>query len=325
MEQLTKLICDTEAFKSLKKQFEQNAFSHAYLVSGQDPLLLKKFLVFATALALCPKGGCFKCITCNKVFSENHVDVKKYPSEKGKYFVTDINEIVDDCYVKPFEGERKVYILNDFDTMSVVLQNKLLKTLEEPPENTVFFLGAFNTSAVLPTVKSRCQKIHLDYVDFEKVISYLVGEGINEANAEIAASFCDGMPLTAESYARDKTFFLLFDKVVECVKNLDSSRDSLRTVSQLLSLSNDFKIVLKVMETLFVQTLKAYSDEDLLLLKHKKNDILTIKQKFSQRAVYNILPLLDKAKISLENNCNQTAVADKLVLGILEVRYSCPK
>ena len=48
MEQLTKLICDTEAFKSLKKQFEQNAFSHAYLVSGQDPLLLKKFLVFAT-------------------------------------------------------------------------------------------------------------------------------------------------------------------------------------------------------------------------------------------------------------------------------------
>ena len=73
MEQLTRLVTGTKAFESLWKQFSADRFAHAYLITGNDPEYLKEFLLYAGAMALCPKGGCFSCVVCNKVFAGEHV------------------------------------------------------------------------------------------------------------------------------------------------------------------------------------------------------------------------------------------------------------
>ena len=323
MEQLTRLICGTKAFESLWKQFSADKFSHAYLVTGRDPVYLQKFLTYASAMALCPKGGCFSCITCNKVFDGNHVDVHVYP-KKDKILTADANEIIDGCYVKPFEGERKVYILNNSDALSAVVQNKLLKTLEEPPENTIFFLGAVNENAILATVKSRCQLIHVDDTSSEEVLKYLTACGISESDAEIAAGFCANRPLLAEQYANDKSFYKAFDAVVDVVKNLNSSKDALKSCSKLMS-AGEPQLVYQMLLLLYRETLMLYTNEDMLLLKHKKNDILCIKQKYSPTALYKVIDLLTAAKIKTESNCNPAAVIDLLVMSILEVKYICRK
>ena len=325
MEQLTRLISGTKAFESLWKQFSSDKFAHAYLVTSVDPVYLQEFLLYASAMALCSKGGCFSCVTCKKVFSLNHVDVHVYPKGKEKILVADVNEIVSDCFIKPFEGERKVYIINNFDTLTAVLQNKLLKTLEEPPENTIFFLGATNESAVLATIKSRCQHVHVDDTSSQEVLKYLTHSGINEVDAEIAAGFCNNRPLLAEQYAKDKTFFKMFDEVLEVVKNLDSSKDALRASAKLLPYASKPQRLLQMLLLIYREALVMHSNEDMLLLKHKKNDILCIKQKYSQSALYNVINLLTKAKVKFEYNCNASAVIDTLVLSILEVKHKCQK
>ena len=86
MEQLTRLISGTKAFESLWKQFSADKFAHAYLVTSVDPVYLHEFLVYASAMALCPKGGCFSCVTCKRVFALGHVDVHVYPKAKEKIF-----------------------------------------------------------------------------------------------------------------------------------------------------------------------------------------------------------------------------------------------
>lgn len=323
MEQLTRLVTGTKAFESLWKQFSADRFAHAYLITGNDPEYLKEFLLYAGAMALCPKGGCFSCVVCNKVFAGEHVDVHVYPKTKDKILLADISEILDDCYVKPFEGDRKIYVLNNCDTLSPLLQNKLLKTLEEPPENTIFFLGATNESTILATVKSRCQQVRLDDTSFEEVMKYLTSSGISEADAEIAACFADGRPLTAEKYATDGSFYKIFDEVTETVKSLSSSKDALKASAKLSSYGAGTQTVLRMLLLLYRQTLAAYADEEMLLLKHKKNDILFIKGMYSPEALYRVVDLLTQAKIRLDGNCNLSAVIDGLVLSILEVKYSC--
>lgn len=325
MEQLTRLISGTKAFETLWKEFSSERFAHAYLITGGDPIYLRKFLVYASAMALCPKGGCFSCITCKKVFDQNHVDVHIYPKNKDKILLGDVSEILEDCYIRPFEGDRKVYILNNCDSLSPLLQNKLLKTLEEPPENTIFFLGAVNESTILATVKSRCRQVHLDDTSFEEVLKYLTASGISETEAEIAAGFCSNKPLQAELYATDKSFYKMFDEVAEVVKSLNTSKDALKASAKLSSYGNNAKQMLQMLMLLYRETLMAYIDEDMLLLKHKKNDILSIKQKYSLSALYNVIDLLTQAKVRIESNCNLSAVTDSLVLSILEVKYRCQK
>ena len=325
MEQLTRLISGTKAFESLWKQFSADKFAHAYLVTSVDPVYLHEFLVYASAMALCPKGGCFSCVTCKRVFALGHVDVHVYPKSKEKILVADVNEIVSDCFIKPFEGERKIYIINDFDTMSPVLQNKLLKTLEEPPQNVIFFLGATNESAVLATIKSRCQHVHVDDTSFEEVMKYLTNSGISEIDAEIAAGFCNNRPLLAEQYAKDKTFYKMFDEVLECIKNLNSSKDALTCSAKLTGYASKPQRLLQMLLLIYREALVMHSNEDMLLLKHKKNDILCIRQKYSQSALYNVINLLTKAKVKFEYNCNASAVIDTLVLSILEVKHKCQK
>ena len=70
----------------------------------------------------------------------------------------DIDELIAQTYIKPIESEKRVFALVNTASMNGPAQNKLLKTLEEPPKNVFILMGIENESAILPTVKSRIKK-----------------------------------------------------------------------------------------------------------------------------------------------------------------------
>ena len=170
---------------------------------------------------------------------------------------------------------------------------------------------------------SMCSQVLGKVPNQSQVMKYLTSSGISEADAEIAACFADGRPLTAEKYATDRSFYKIFDEVTETVKSLSSSKDALKASAKLSSYGAGTQTVLRMLLLLYRQTLAAYADEEMLLLKHKKNDILFIKGMYSPEALYRVVDLLTQAKIRLDGNCNLSAVIDGLVLSILEVKYSC--
>lgn len=83
---------------------------------------------------------------------------------------------------KPIASNKKVYIINNSDTMTKEAQNCLLKTLEEPPEYAVIILVLANENNMLNTIKSRCTKIMFNPLSKEEIIHYFNSNGLEIPN-----------------------------------------------------------------------------------------------------------------------------------------------
>ena len=129
----------------LSKSLENGNISHAYLFFGNSGI------------------GKFKlaCEFAKKILNtenlNNHPDFKVISkmSDKKDILVEQIRkELIDDVYIVPATGERKVYIINDAESLNIASQNTLLKTLEEPPKYITIILVSSNISAFLTTILS---------------------------------------------------------------------------------------------------------------------------------------------------------------------------
>jgi DNA polymerase-3 subunit delta' len=107
-----------------------------------------------------PIDGCGACAQCQRVARGIHPDVLVItPAENGSIKIDQVREAVDRAGYRPFEGRRRVVIVDEADAMVPAAQNALLKTLEEPPASSVFVLASSRADALLPTVRSRCIRL----------------------------------------------------------------------------------------------------------------------------------------------------------------------
>src|SRR5437588_6147366 len=118
----------------------------------------------ALARALnCEKAGkdaCGACAACRRIARGVHADVLVLaPGETGSIKVDQVREAIDRSAYRPFEGRRRVVIVDQADALIPEAQNALLKTLEEPPAASVFVLVTARPDVLLPTVRSRCQRL----------------------------------------------------------------------------------------------------------------------------------------------------------------------
>jgi DNA polymerase III delta' subunit len=125
----------------------------------------KRFTAFELAKAVnCTSGSfdaCDACLSCRKVTSGNHPDVKVVaPTGKTRIInVETIETITELCAYRPFEGNWRIVLIQDVDRMNESAQNHFLKTLEEPPSKTAFVLQTAYPNRLLPTIRSRCQLV----------------------------------------------------------------------------------------------------------------------------------------------------------------------
>ena len=110
---------------------------------------------------------CGKCRACRKADANIHPDiitVERLTDDKGKkkreIIVDQIRDMNSDACILPNEASRKVYIIDEADTMNLAAQNAALKLLEEPPAGAVFLLCVTNPLKLLDTVRSRCVEIN---------------------------------------------------------------------------------------------------------------------------------------------------------------------
>ena len=89
----------------------------------------------------------------------------------------------------PIEGTYKVYIIEDFEKLTVQGENSILKFLEEPPENTIAILISTKPEQILNTIHSRCQHMYFKPSDKSHFIDKLVDNGMNRAIAEMLSSY----------------------------------------------------------------------------------------------------------------------------------------
>lgn len=139
--------------------------SHAYLISGGSGDSRAALADRLAAAYLCQGANppCGGCRACRKVAAETHPDVYRAapPPDRREITVDQIRALRADAYVRPNEGERKVYLIDPADAMNPAAQNALLKVLEEGPAYAAFLLLAARPGLLLDTVRSRCEPLAL--------------------------------------------------------------------------------------------------------------------------------------------------------------------
>ena len=161
---------------------------HAYLLTG-PPGSGKRAAARAFAAALlCESGGCVDCRSCRLVAVEAHPDVTFIEREGAWIDVKQAARITELASLSPVEGRRKVLVPIDFHLVKDAAA-KLLKTIEEPPESTIFVILAEELPAELVTIASRCVRIDFGPVPPGVVADALVREGVApDVAAEVAAA-----------------------------------------------------------------------------------------------------------------------------------------
>ena len=156
---------DDIAVKSLTNSLKNNKLSHAYLVVSEDSLYCDEFILQFVKAVFCLDNNskdfknCGKCKNCTSIEHNNYVDFYKVDAETS-IKKEEIQLLKKEFSIKSYYG-KKIYWIKDIEKMTDQAANSLLKFLEEPEEDIIAILSCKNTSAILPTIISRCQQIKL--------------------------------------------------------------------------------------------------------------------------------------------------------------------
>lgn len=193
---MEKLLADTTAYQTVQRDVNLGKPSHAYLIQMGDSSCLRTVL---KRLAMTLYGYGEDSREGSLILREGFVDCKTYPEQGKKYAVDDVTTLIEDTNLLPVEGAFKVYILDNFQDASLLVQNKLLKTLEEPPKNVIFLLGATTLAPLLDTVKSRVKTLVIPPFTDEQIRQALIRKYGQSELIQDALAGCGG--ILGDAYA----------------------------------------------------------------------------------------------------------------------------
>ncbi|HVI93856.1 MAG TPA: DNA polymerase III subunit delta' [Anaeromyxobacter sp.] len=229
----SELIAQDRAVSSLRAALRRGTLHHAYLFGGPAGVGKATAARLLAQAANCegPGGGpddaCGACGPCRKIARGVHPDVLLIAEERAmakagvwepkggrtpsKDIVVDqVRDVVDRrLALKRFEGRRRFVVVDPADAMNPQAQNALLKTLEEPPDDTTLVLVAASPDALLPTIRSRCVRVPFAPIPTPALATRLEAEGRSAEEARLAAALAGGslaraLALDAETLAAER-------------------------------------------------------------------------------------------------------------------------
>ena len=212
---LGEIIGHHRQLEMLRLALASGRLHHAYLFVGPEGIG-KRTLAIALAMAVhCSESAadfCGSCVNCRRIGDGNHPDVRLIEPLAGKKEISiqQIRDFERELNYRSFTGKRKIIIVDPATLMNLPSQNALLKTLEEPPQDSLIVLIASSAGGLLPTVRSRCLRISFAPLARSDVIHYLrTKQGMTGDEVEFLAAMSMGsigaaMGLDKEAFAEKR-------------------------------------------------------------------------------------------------------------------------
>ena len=316
------VIKKSQAFNIIERDINASRLSHAYLFLSQDKNLLTSFSKEVCKILINANDIEAKQKNDLRIDKNMHPDVKIYGEEKIDVKVA--TQIVEDSAYSPFESDKKIFVLYNIDEMNEASQNKILKTIEEPPKNTYFLLTANGRSRILQTILSRVKEIKLEPIDTADISSMLTEEGIDKVSAEIFASCSNGNATYAEKFSQDKGFIEFYENILTMFISLEGSKDVLR----FSVLFNDKKIDKSEFFDICANFIRdilliRVGNQNMIVNKNSIEKLTQVSRKLNESALLDLIDMCKNCKEMLVFNVNSTAVIDEFLYKLAEVKVKC--
>ncbi|RMF46220.1 MAG: DNA polymerase III subunit delta' [Deltaproteobacteria bacterium] len=228
--------------------------AHAYLFEGPEGIG-KKLMATAVARALCclEGTGCGSCAACRKIDHRNHPDLHMVEPEGAGIKIEQIRRLTRELAYRPVEGRKKICIIDRADSMNPAAGNALLKTLEEPPGDTILILLSSHPERLLQTIRSRCQRVPFHRLPREEVLTVLTERlGIEEPEARVLAALAEGSFARAAGSGREE-FGSLRREVFAwfSAERLTDPGSRLRLAEELDRRKDDLPDIIDILQTLY--------------------------------------------------------------------------
>lgn len=318
------IIGNNAIISHLKSAIEMDKVSHAYILdapSGYGKMLIAK--AFAKTLQ-CEESGtspCNACQSCLLFDSNNHPDF--HIIEKTKKRGLGVDEIRDglnrDIYIKPYRFRKKIYIINEADSMTEQAQNALLKTIEEPPSYGVIILLAENSNRFLPTILSRCVLIKLKPIKESDVREYLIEEhGMKEKDASLYASFSRGNIGRALQFSMSESFYDMRQIIADTIEIIiqQSEEEIFAQVQKMLEYKDEMTIFCNIFLTWLrdLLVLKKIDDEGMVIHKDKYKTLLKQSASLSYNRLCKLIENLENLRYYQQVNINLQLSLETMLL-----------
>lgn len=308
-------------YQQLAQAILHNRAHHALLInyiqgSGEDELvqMLANRLLCQASSQLEP---CLKCHSCQLFLSHHHSDYYVLTNEQGKQSIgiDQVRSITSKVYEKSQQGGNKVIWVKHAALMTEAAANALLKTLEEPPQNTYFILSDDHNSHLLPTIYSRCFSYFLPVPELDDSVKWLKKQHCQHySDNELASALLlsENAPLTAlalldqEKWLQRKAFCENLSAVIaqndfwQLAKTIDNEAFLERIIWFCALLSDALKAKQKVGRFIvnrdqvsLVRLLATKSHQEISALYQiwlqARNQLLTITGLNKELIIYNVL------------------------------------
>lgn len=280
-----KIVGNEEIKEILAKSIQKKTTSHSYLFIGTQGIG-KKMIgeEFAQELLGAKKEQEIK----------NHPDFMCVEPEGNSIKIEQIRFLQKKIQEKPILANKKVYIMDDADTMTTEAQNCFLKTLEEPPEFATIILIGKQENAFLPTIKSRCMILHFQPIEDEKIEQYLheTNYGITNLTKNHFQMFQGSIGKAIALKEKQEQY----KKIEEMLQNLDK-KDLIEMLQLAEPLYKAKEEIVEILEYINI----------ILLNQAKENDLYT-----------NCIKIVENTKKRLKQNGNYDMCIDNLIFNMWE-------
>lgn len=302
------------AYRIVEGDAAQGRLSHAYLLVCPDGRNLRAFLKELACLILGADRRARDLIG-----REMFADCLVLPAQGEKFTVADARRVTEESYIRPVEGEKKLFVLDGVQDMNASAQNKLLKVLEEPPASACFLLGSLNDFAVLPTVRSRAKKLELYRFPEKEIARELEAEYPHCRNAAEIAAVSGGVWGRAQLLAEEGGAAKAAEEAARFAAELTVT--SAVTAARRYTDREKASAFLAVMRLVYRDILMVrLGREDLLLTRRQEELLSRAAARYSPAALVRAQDKIAETERGLKFNANPSAAMETLFIGILEVR-----
>ena len=283
----------------LKKAVQHNTVLHSYLFVGEEgigkSLFAKEFA--KSILCLGKEKPCEACKSCIEIEENNQPDYIEIVPDGNSIKIEQIRNMQLKVAEKPIVSTKKVYVIQEADTMTQEAQNALLKTLEEPPEYITIILIASNENSILNTIKSRCTKIVFEPLSNEELKRY-AQEYWKDATIpeEVFASSMGSIARLRNNIEHQE----LYTNVYQCINQIENNSllDFLKQAESIAKAKEESDAVLEFLVSILFSLAKEKTE--------KKQNYL------------NCVEIVDNTKKNLQFNSNYDMQIDTMLIKMWE-------